>query len=164
VNHASQVTILLRGDSLEAKMSQYLVDRIYEHPRIDVKINTQIGAIHGTDSVESITLRNTSAQTEETFDASALFIFIGAVPRTDWLKGVVQCDSRGFIPTGPDLMPDGKQPLGWPLVRDPFLLESSVPGIFAVGDVRANSIKRVASAVGEGSIAVRFVHQHLSNL
>jgi thioredoxin reductase (NADPH) len=100
----------------------------------------------------------------DTAAASSLFIFIGALPRTDWLDGLIERDTNGFILTGPDLMKDGKRPRGWPLDRDPGLLETSIPGIFAVGDVRHGSVKRVASGVGEGSIAIQFVHQYLNEV
>jgi thioredoxin reductase (NADPH) len=164
VEYASKVNIVLRGDSIEAKMSQYLVDRIHEHPRIEVMLNTEVQAVQGKDSVETVTLLNNQTQAIETLPASALFIFIGAMPQTRWLGDTVLRDEYGFVLTGPQLMTDGKPPKGWPLARDPFLLETNVPGVCAVGDVRSQSIKRVASAVGEGSIAVRFVHQHLANL
>jgi thioredoxin reductase (NADPH) len=114
--------------------------------------------------LESITIHCDKTGTNETVPASALFIFIGAQPKTAWLDGVVERDGNGFILTGADLMKDGKRPKGWPLDRDPGLLETSVPGIFAVGDVRHGSVKRVASGVGEGSIAIQFVHQYLSKV
>ncbi|RIK37135.1 MAG: fused response regulator/thioredoxin-disulfide reductase [Chloroflexi bacterium] len=160
--HASHVTLLVRGDSLEAKMSQYLVQRIYEHPAIDVKLHSVVTAAHGEDHLEAVTVCDLATKQESRHEAAALFIFIGAMPSTQWLCGVVKMDKYGFVLTGPEVMENGKPPAGWPLARDPFLLESSVPGIFVVGDVRANSVKRVASAVGEGSIAVQFVHQHLA--
>ncbi|CAN5687403.1 FAD-dependent oxidoreductase [soil metagenome] len=162
--YANKVTILVRGDSLEAKMSQYLVARIYEHPKIEVRVSTHVTACHGEEHLTALTIcaDNTGQETVE--DAAALFVFIGAMPSTQWLQGSVQLDDHGFVCTGSALMQNGKPPKGWPLERDPFLLEASVPGIFVVGDVRATSIKRVASAVGEGSIAVQFVHQYLSRL
>jgi thioredoxin reductase (NADPH) len=162
--HASQVTLLVRGNSLEAKMSQYLVSRIYEHPKIDFKLNTVVAAVHGDDHLEAVTIRDIQTQEESRHEAAGLFVFIGAVPATQWLRGVVKMDKYGFVCTGPDLLEHGKPPKDWPLERQPYLLESSVPGIFVVGDVRSDSIKRVASAVGEGSIAVRFVHQYLAKL
>ncbi len=165
VEFAANVTLLVRGDSLEAKMSQYLVDRIYDHPRIHVRLQSQISAVQGEGRIESVTICNEVSGQEETCPAAALFIFIGAMPNTGWLPSEVKRDSHGFVLTGPQLLlENGKLPKEWPLDRDPFLLESSVPGIFVVGDVRSNSVKRVASAVGEGSIAVQFVHQYLAKL
>jgi thioredoxin reductase (NADPH) len=114
--------------------------------------------------LRSISIACDASGETHTVPASALFIFIGAEPRTAWLDGVIERDSRGFILTGPDLMRDGKRPKGWSLDRDPGLLETNVPGIFAVGDVRHGSIKRVASGVGEGSVAIQFVHQYLSKV
>jgi thioredoxin reductase (NADPH) len=162
--YASHVTLVVRGDSLEAKMSQYLVDRIYEHPNINVLLLTTIAAVHGTDHLEAVTLCDVRTGQETKKEAAAIFVFIGAVPSTQWLEGVVKLDKYGFVLAGPSLYENGKRPADWPLDRDPFLLEASVPGVFVVGDVRANSVKRVASAVGEGSIAVQFVHQYLSKL
>jgi thioredoxin reductase (NADPH) len=162
--HAGKVTLLVRGDSLEAKMSQYLVARIYEHPQIEVRLNAVVTGVHGEDHLQAVTVCDLLSSQESRHEAAGLFIFIGAVPATQWLRGVVKMDKYGFICTGLELLEDGKPPKDWPLERQPFLLESSVPGIFVVGDVRADSIKRVASAVGEGSIAVRFVHQYLSKL
>lgn len=161
---ASSVTILVRGESLSASMSQYLIERIDASPAIHVRTETTVSAVQGDTHLESVTIQDRQTGSEEQCPASALFIFIGAVPNTDWLEGVVKRDNRGFVLTGPNVLDDGKSPRGWDVDRAPFLLESSVPGIFAVGDVRANSIKRVASAVGEGSIAVQFVHQHLSKV
>lgn len=157
--YASQVIVLVRGDSLGAKMSQYLVERIEQTPNIEVRLGSEVSAVHGENHLEAVTLVDSQGQTEK-LDASALFIFIGAVPCTEWLRGAVKLDQRGFVLTGPQLMDEGKRPAGFD--RDPYLLESSVPGLFVVGDVRANSVKRVASAVGEGSIAVQFVHQYLA--
>lgn len=160
--YASHVTLLVRGDSLATKMSQYLVERITEHPAISVRLKSVVTAVHGQDHLEAVTICDLESHQESRHETAAIFIFIGALPATDWLRGVVKMDSRGFVLTGPELMEKGKPPAGWPLARDPFLLESSVPGIFVVGDVRANSVKRVASAVGEGSIAVQFVHRYLA--
>jgi thioredoxin reductase (NADPH) len=161
---ASQVTILVRGDSLRAKMSEYLVERIEKTPNIEVLLKTAVAAVDGGDHVESVRISRAESGEEETRSAAALFIFTGAEPCADWLGGVVQRDRNGFLLTGSQLLEDGKPPKDWPLERPPFLLESSVPGIFVVGDVRSNSVKRVASAVGEGSIAVQFVHEYLSKL
>jgi thioredoxin reductase (NADPH) len=160
--YASKVVMVVRGSSLESKCSQYLVDRILQTPNIEVLLDSIVMAVHGEDHVEAVTVCNIKTNVEEKLPGAGLFIFIGAVPSTDWLKGVVKMDSRGFVCTGPQLIEDGKPPKDWPLERDPFLLETSVPGIFVVGDARANSVKRVASAVGEGSIAVQFVHQYLA--
>jgi thioredoxin reductase (NADPH) len=161
-DYASQVILLVRGDSLGAKMSQYLVDRIEQHPRIEVRLHSEVAAVHGGDHVEAVTVR--SRGQEQQLPAAALFIFTGAMPCTDWLIDSVRLDAQGFVLTGPQLLENGKRPQGWSVDRDPFMLESSVPGVFVVGDVRAGSVKRVASAVGEGSIAVQFVHQHLARL
>ncbi len=160
---ASKVTILVRGDSIEAKMSQYLVDRIAQTANIEVRLSTSVAAVHGEEHVEAVTIRD-QAGNEEKHTATALFIFTGAVPCTDWIEGVVKTDAHGFVLSGAQIMQDGTLPRDWPLDRPPFLLESSVPGIFVVGDVRAGSVKRVASAVGEGSIAVQFIHQYLSKV
>ncbi len=162
--YACQVTLLVRGESLEAKMSQYLVTRIQEHPKIEVRLATAVTACHGQGHLQSITICEDKTGLETVEDAAALFVFIGATPETQWLKGVVELDEYGFVLAGPALVRNGKPAKGWPLARDPYLLEASVPGIFVVGDVRANSVKRVASAVGEGSIAVQFVHQYMARL
>jgi thioredoxin reductase (NADPH) len=161
-SYASKVTMLVRGTSLGAKMSQYLVDRIEQTPNIEVCLETEVAAVMGDGHLEQVTLVDRRTGAEETRPAVALFIFTGAEPQTEWLADIVQRDRYGFILTGPQLLEGGKTPKGWPLARTPYLLESSVPGIFAVGDVRSQSVKRVASAVGEGSIAVQFVHQYLS--
>jgi thioredoxin reductase (NADPH) len=162
--YASKVIVLVRGDSLGTKMSHYLVERIETHPQIEVRLETEVVAVHGSDHIEAVTSRNNRSGAEQTEDTSGLFIFIGATPSTDWLEGVVKMDRRGFVLTGPQLRENGHQPKAWPLEREPYLLESSTPGIFVVGDARSDSIKRVASAVGEGSIAIKFVHQYLSDL
>jgi thioredoxin reductase (NADPH) len=163
--YARRVVMLVRGGSLNKGMSQYLVDQIEKTPAIEVRLHASVAAVHGEESLQGIDVRDAGTGAVETFPASALFIFIGAQPRTDWLEGVVQRDDRGFILSGPQLIREGgRRPAGWPLDRDPFLLETSVPGIFVAGDVRHGSIKRVASGVGEGSIAVSFIHEYLGAL
>lgn len=162
--YASQVTILVRGESLTKSMSQYLIDQINETPNIKIMVHSTVIEAKGETSLEAISIANSQTGETLTVSATSLFIFIGAVPRTDWLEGVLERDNRGFILTGQDLKPNGTRPKGWTLERDPFLLETNIPGVFAVGDVRHNSIKRVASGVGEGSICVQFVHQYLSKV
>jgi thioredoxin reductase (NADPH) len=161
---ASQVTMLVRGESLAAGMSQYLVDRIIDAENIRVRLCTQIKALHGDVNLESVTLLDTKSGKEETVPARAMFIFIGAEPHTDWVGDVIVRDDYGFIPAGPDLLHDGKRPKGWKLDRDPYWLETNVPGVFVAGDVHQQSIKRVASAVGEGAMSVAFVHKYLATL
>ncbi len=158
---AKQVTILVRGTGLSATMSQYLIDQISATPNIRVEPRTQVISVAGNEHLECVTIECADGQRQQRQCAS-LFVFIGAAPRTDWIGSTVVRDKKGFILTGSDLMVNGKRPAGWPLDRDPFLLEASVPGIFCAGDVRSQSIKRVASAVGEGSIAVQFTHQYLA--
>jgi thioredoxin reductase (NADPH) len=162
--YAEKVVMLLRGESLASTMSQYLIDQIQQTPNIQLWAHASVVGAHGENHLEEISVLCSDTGRIERVPASAMFIFIGALPRTEWLAGVVERDERGFILTGPDLMKDGKPPKGWTLERDPFLLESSVPGIFAVGDVRHGSVKRVASGVGEGSVAVQFIHQYLSKV
>lgn len=162
--YAGRVVMLVRGDSLAKSMSQYLIEQIEQTPNIEVRTHCEVKAVSGEQSLETITLLDNRTGTEETVAATSLFIFIGAEPRTDWLEGVVLRDKRGFLLSGPDIMQDGKPLRGWPLDRDPFLLETNVPGIFVAGDVRHGSVKRCASGVGEGSIAVQFIHQYLSEV
>jgi thioredoxin reductase (NADPH) len=162
--YAQRVVMLVRGDSLAASMSQYLIDQIKDTSNIQVEYRSQVVEVHGQDHLETISIQCDQTGDITRVPAAALFIFIGAEPRTAWLHETVERDSRGFVLTGPDLMRDGKRPKGWSLERDPGLLETNVPGIFAVGDVRHGSIKRVASGVGEGSIAIQFVHQYLSKV
>jgi thioredoxin reductase (NADPH) len=161
---ASQVTMLIRGESLAAGMSQYLVDRIIDAEKIRVRMCTQVKAVHGDINLESATLLDTQTGQEEIVPARAMFIFIGATPYTDWVGDVVARDEYGFILAGPDLLQAGKRPKGWKLDRDPYWLETNVPGIFVAGDVHKESIKRVASAVGEGAMSVAFVHKYLATL
>ncbi len=161
--YARRVTMLVRGDSLAKDMSWYLINQIEHTPNIEVKTCTRVGGVHGTTHLESITLVNDQTHKETTPPATSLFIFIGAQPSTRWLQGVVQIDEKGFVLTGPDLLHEGQPPERWPLERDPFFLETSVPGIFAAGDVRHGSMKRVASGVGEGAMAVQLTHHYLAN-
>jgi thioredoxin reductase (NADPH) len=161
---AKSVTILVRGPSLTRSMSHYLVEQIAAIPAISVRTCTEVAAAHGTDHLEALTLSDTSSGKTEDVPAGWLFVFIGAAPRTGWLDGVVMRDERGFIVAGPDLSDGGKLPRGWRLERPPYHLETSVPGVFVAGDVRAESAKRVASAVGEGAMAVMLVHRYLEKL
>ncbi|MBD2679307.1 MULTISPECIES: response regulator [Nostoc] len=162
--YASKVIMLVRGESLSSSMSQYLIDQIAATENIQVCTNCSVVEVKGEGHLEAITIAHAKTGQIETVAARSLFIFIGASPKTDWLDGIIQRDAQGFILTGPDLMHNGKSPPGWYLERSPFLLETSTPGIFAAGDVRYGSIKRVASGVGEGSIAIQFVHRYLSNV
>jgi len=159
--HARKVVMLVRGDSLGARMSQYLVDRIGKTPNIEVRLRSRLSACEGDGRLHAIRIEDDAGAVEER-DANYLFSFIGAAPRTDWLGDCVARDERGFILTGPDLK--AEHLTHWPLERQPFLLETNVPGAFAAGDVRHQSIKRVASAVGEGSVTVHFIHQYLASL
>jgi thioredoxin reductase (NADPH) len=163
--YAKTVTLLVRGDSLNKSMSQYLIHQINETPNIRVLLNSKVTEVHGENRLESIIITNTQTGQLQTVSTSGLYIFIGAVPHTDAVAGLIERDANGFILTGPDLMQNGlKRPRGWTLDRQPFLLETNVPGIFAVGDVRHGSMKRVAAGVGEGSIAVQMVHQYLKRV
>ena len=161
---ATSVTLVVRGPDLASTMSHYLVEQLRSTPNVTVCTNAEVTAAEGSGHLERLMLRHNGTGETECVSAAGLFIFIGAQPRTGWLEGVVARDSFGFLPTGRDLSPEGGHPKGWPLERDPFLLETSVPGIFAAGDVRKGSMKRVASGVGEGSMAVSFVHQYLAEL
>ena len=162
--YADHVVMLVRGSSLASTMSQYLIDQIKETPNIQVWSHASVVEAHGDTHLEAISVLCSDNNNIERVPASAMFIFIGALPRTDWLGDLVERDERGFLLAGPDLIRDGKHPKGWTLDRDPFLLETNIPGIFAVGDVRHGSVKRVASGVGEGSVAVQFIHQYLSKV
>jgi thioredoxin reductase (NADPH) len=161
--HARQVTLVVRADNLEKSMSYYLIRQIRDIPNVDVRLTTEVAAVHGGDHLEAITLCNSMTGTQQTAQAGYLFVFIGAEPRTDWLDDVIERDGRGFVLTGPDLLVEGNRPRGWELDRDPYYLEASVPGVFAAGDVRANSVKRVASAVGEGAMAIQLVHGYVEH-
>jgi thioredoxin reductase (NADPH) len=159
--YARQVTMLSRSSSLSRSMSAYLVNQIAKVENIEVLDNTEVDEVHGTDRLESVTFTDRNTGETKTAPAAAMFIFIGAVPRSGLVEGVVERNRVGFILTGQDLVDDGKRPKGWKPNRDPFYLETSVPGIFAAGDVRHGSVKRVATAVGEGAVAVKLIHQHL---
>jgi thioredoxin reductase (NADPH) len=160
--YADRVTILARGDALGRTMSDYLVKEIQANDTIAVRLGTQVVGAGGTGRLEHLTLQDLRTGSAETVPAAALFILIGAQPHTEWLAGTLDRDERGFLLTGRDLLHGGQLPPGWPLDRPPLLLETSVPGVFAAGDVRHGSVKRVASAVGEGSIAIQLVHEHLT--
>jgi len=162
--NGASVTLLVRGPSLEKSMSHYLIEQVEGMQAITVRTCTEVVAAHGTDHLEQLTLRDANTGETEDVDAQYLFVFIGAAPMTDWLDGVLARDDHGFVLTGPDLLVGGQLPPGWPLDRAPYHLETSVPGVFAAGDVRAESAKRVASAVGEGAMAVMLVHRYLEKL
>jgi thioredoxin reductase (NADPH) len=162
--YASQVTMLVRGSALEKGMSQYLVDQISDTENIEVWLRTSLVEVKGEKQLEALTIKNHNTGETETLPAAALFIFIGAVPHTELVADVVERNRAGFILTGPDLIRDGQRPKNWKLKRDPFLLETSVPGIFAAGDVRQGAIRRVAAAVGQGSTAINFVHKYLETV
>jgi thioredoxin reductase (NADPH) len=162
--YARNVKMLVRGDGLSATMSQYLIAQIEATPNIEVISFTEVVGVEGNAQLEQITLSNRQSGEQTTVPARMLFIFIGAQPRTEWLKGALCLDEHGFIRTGPQLKKDGKLTTNWPLTRDPLLLETSIPGVFAAGDTRSGSVKRVASGVGEGSVVVQFVHQFLAGL
>ncbi|MGW4241820.1 FAD-dependent oxidoreductase [Nocardia sp. NPDC004722] len=159
---AATVHILVRGESLEASMSHYLIQQIEQIPNIKVHTRTEVVSADGDDHLERIVLRNNDTGVEEKVDTERLFLFIGAAPETDWLDGMVKRDANGYVLAGPDLMVDGERPAGWELPRPPQHLETSVPGVFVAGDVRSESAKRVASAVGEGAMAVMLVHRWLA--
>jgi thioredoxin reductase (NADPH) len=161
--NAKSVTIVVRAASLEASMSYYLIQQIAGIDNIRIRTRSEVVEASGTDHLEQLTLRDSDTGETETIDAGWLFIFAGATPHTEWLEGVVVRDDHGFVLAGPDLSVEGRPP-GWTLERAPHHLETSVPGVFVAGDARAESAKRVASAVGEGAMAVMFVHRYLEKL
>jgi thioredoxin reductase (NADPH) len=162
--YARRVVMLVRGDSLDASMSRYLVERVQASDNIDVRLETEVARGGGIDHLEWLTLVDRTSGDEETVETNWLYAFIGALPRTDWLGDQVARDERGFVLTGPDVAALDGEGVRWPLARAPFLLETSVPGVFAAGDVRRSSMKRVASAVGEGSSSVSNVHLYLETV
>jgi thioredoxin reductase (NADPH) len=153
----------MRGASLAAGMSDYLVRQVEAAPNVTVRLGVEVVDGHGDGRLTGLTLKDRRSGATETVAATALFVLIGAEPHTSWLPGAVQRDRWGFVVTGADLLHDGAPPPGWPLERRPMPFESSLPGVFAVGDVRHGSTKRVASAVGEGSVAIQQVHQYLTS-
>jgi thioredoxin reductase (NADPH) len=162
--YAARVNMVVREDSLKAFMSDYLIDRIRDEPKIDVLPNTEVTALHGDRTLQAITLRNNKTGKESTVQTNWLFLCLGGVPQTQWAaEAGVLCDSEGYIITGPDLPKNGKRPKNWTLDRAPFDMETSLPGVFAAGDVRAGSIKRCASAVGEGARTIASVHRYLAD-
>jgi thioredoxin reductase (NADPH) len=160
---ARSVKMIVRGDSLSKSMSHYLVERIATIPNVSVIPNAEVTEVSGGDRLEEITIRHHDTKTSEKLPAAALFIFIGAEPHTEWLQNIVCRDGKGFLLTGANLMTNGKRPAGWSVDRDPYLLETSVPGVFAVGDVRDGAVRRVANSVGEGSIVLYFIRQYMRN-
>ena len=161
---ASRVTMLVRGEALSDTMSQYLEKQLAATKNIDVKLNSVVTSVEGVDRCETIAIRNVKTQQTENVSASALLIYAGAVPHTEWLAGVVERDEQGYLISGQHLVLGGKRPTGWTANRDPFYLETSVPGIFVAGDVRHRSAKGVTSGVGEGAMAVKLIHQYLGLL
>ena len=161
---AEKVVMLIRGPSLASTMSHYLIEQIEKTPNIEVWTRTSVVAVHGESRLSGITIQCAPSGETKDLPATSLFIFIGAQPRTEWLGSLVERDERGFILSGPDLIHDGEKPASWTLGRDPGLLETNVPGIFVVGDVRHGSVKRVASGVGEGAVVVQFMHQYLAKV
>jgi thioredoxin reductase (NADPH) len=159
--HAKRVVLVVRGGGLEASMSHYLTEQIRAIDNVEVRTCCEVAEAHGESHLEALTLRDRTSGAVERVDAGYCFVFIGAAPKTEWLDGVLERDRAGFLRTGPDLLVDGRPVPGWPLERNPFYLEASVPGVFVAGDVRAESVKRVASAVGEGAMAVTLVHRYL---
>ncbi|GAA1061003.1 FAD-dependent oxidoreductase [Agromyces bracchium] len=162
--YAAEVTILVRGDGLESSMSRYLIDQIEAAPNITVRPRSRVVALTGEDHLESVTVSDMATGGEEELPADAMFVFIGAVPGTDLVRDLVELDDHGFVLTGQDLVHDGRRPREWAPKRDPFPQEASVPGIFAAGDVRHDVMRRVASAVGQGSVAVSLVHKYLETV
>ena len=158
--HARSVTILCRSDRLEKSMSRYLVDQLAARPNIDARLGAEVAAVHGETALEAIDIRDSATGETTRVDSGAMFVFIGADAKTSWLPIQIALDKRGYVLTGPDMQASGN----WTLDRDPYLLETSVPGILACGDVRYGPVKRVAAAVGEGSMSIAFVHQYLREI
>ena len=161
---AVKVVMLVRGESLASTMSHYLIEQIEKTPNIEVQTRSSVVEVHGESRLTGLTILRSLTGEKENVPATSLYIFIGAQPRTEWLGGLIERDERGFILSGPDLLRGGNRPPSWTLDRDPGLLETNVPGIFVVGDVRHGSVKRVASGVGEGAVVVQFMHQYLAKV
>jgi thioredoxin reductase (NADPH) len=160
----ARVTMVVRGEGLARSMSAYLVDRVTTHPQVDIRPRAQVAEVHGDGQLRAVTVTDAKGR-RETLTAQALFLCIGGQPRTGWAAGQgVRTDEAGYILTGPDLLDHGRRPEAWPLERDPLALETSVPGLFAAGDARHGSTKRVAGAVGEGAMAVALAHRRLAEL
>jgi thioredoxin reductase (NADPH) len=159
--HARSVTLLIRSDGLESSMSSYLIQQLEQIPNVSVRSRTEVVEATGSDHLEAITVRDNESGKQETLETGHVFVFIGAQPCTEWLGNQVFCDEAGFVCTGPDLVVDGARPRNWSLERDPYFMETSLPGVFAAGDARSTSVKRVASAVGEGAMAVTLIHRYL---
>jgi thioredoxin reductase (NADPH) len=158
-NHARTVTLVVRGGSLEKSMSRYLIEQLRGKPNITVALNSELRAAHGDKTIAAVDLADRAGGTSRRVESGGVFVFIGADAETGWLPDAIERDERGYVCTGEAVAKSGR----WTLPRDPYLLETSVPGIFACGDVRASPIKRVATAVGEGSMAIAFVHQYLAH-
>jgi thioredoxin reductase (NADPH) len=158
--HARSVTIMCRSDTLEKSMSRYLIDQLATRPNIHTMLGVELAAVHGESSLEAIDVRDSATAETTRLDSGGMFIFIGADAKTSWLPIQIALDQRGYVLTGPEMQASGN----WTLERDPYLLETSVPGIFACGDVRYGPVKRVAAAVGEGSMSIAFVHQYLREI
>lgn len=161
---AKKVTMLIRADSMDVSMSKYLVEQIQSIKNIDVRLQSEISDLHGSEILEAITIRDIETGETEKVPASGVFLYIGAVPNSEFVANVVERSTEGFVLTGPELMRDGRRPKNWRLKRDPYLMETSVPGIFAVGDIRYNAVRRVASSVGQGSVVVFFVQRYLETV
>jgi thioredoxin reductase (NADPH) len=162
-DYAANVTILVRATTLAAGMSDYLVKEIDAAANVHVRFGTELVGGEGQGRLETLVVRDRSTGEQSRIAATALFVLIGAEPHTDWLPPGIERDDWGYILTGPDLLRDGKPPASWPLKRPPMLLETSIPGVFAAGDVTARSVKRVASAVGAGAIAIQLLHDYLAS-
>jgi len=160
--HAASVTVLVRGESLASSMSAYLITELGQKPNVKVRLGVELVDGEGDGHLEVLTVRDRSTNTTDRISTSALFVMIGGEPHTEWLQGTIERDPKGYILTGHDLMSGLKPPDGWPLQRSPFHLETSLPGVFAAGDVRHGSVKRVASAVGEGAMVIQLLHQYLA--
>lgn len=161
---AEKVTMLIRGETMEGSMSQYLVDQIRSIENIEIMLEAELAEVHGEDNLSSTTVINNKTEARTEIPADAVFLFVGASPHSNLVKDIVEVSKEGFIKTGPDLMHDGRWPKNWRMKRDPYLMETSIPGIFAVGDVRHNAVRRVASSVGQGSIVVFFVQRYLESV